>query len=1058
MPAQRYGNFKQFRESPIISKYKPIVQKIGDYDVASSYGNNINFYSSQELNENYAPMHHEEQVYDKVKDLYDDFVGLSYEETVYPAERNVYDNRIRQREGYTNNFWHSDRKTRTANRTNKVSLGGLSKYSVWAMDGIFVGNDGSEEEQSQAYVEADDHRGSDPLSVGELQNYSTQGHFGSKVSLTASALYAHKHWVETTASIVSPSGLDLAFANTAVGGTFGRLKLGGGNAKWQAGEMAGRIVNGVFVTGSSDRANPAYDTYQDYAEEIRLHGKDYSIVPEFRISDHMDYYIKQMSGDFLTENTASFDIFGATKSTDSPTDSSFDEFYNVYSNSDFLKYFDVIKDEHVGIAKEKKLTLSCKALMKFLPYNGFYPAERTLQMATQFSSSYAEFVSYTGDDATLENAKIRPFLETMYAPGVVYNSIKSGIGIPYPVLTGSFERQEIESGVYAMSASDDGVNKFKFIDFEAAVEPEKYLTNLFIHDPHPHPSASLDLTASWNGQGDPLYRMMASNFFGECPDFFLPQGNMTTITSLPESDPRFGNAVSGSTYVMRLKMYRSMNKARTFPIEYELPQDDPTQTDLHETFTMYSRPSAFYPAVSGRGGPDTTDAFVQSQQESSTYTERVLDSYSGYNWAATPPYYNGQAWLDITFTATETKKYKLAEILSNVSGAMNYRYDTGGAAGGGVKNDAGFYNANVISSERRIRENIINLEDVLITDGRARIKSVEYDPVTGQPTKVSDDPTANHVSLVIQPKWETPMFNFASSSVNLESNLAVPTYASESVPRGMWHQFGLPPESPDKGIFLQATDVPKEWLSLHPFVAEYGDEAYANGNAKSLVDLLGIDQSPRRLGEVAEAKEVSEAIVAVPFVQEANNKRFFEIPDQVFEAAIAKELDSSNSVRQMLVKMSRYVLPPKMDFMTNKTITPFAMYIFEFKHTFDKDDLTHIWQNLPPKSIERVEEKTVTVSHEFLDTDLLGEAMADKLQWMVFKVKKKAVKNYFSKVASRSGDNLDDKRYKFEFEVAGRTREVPYSYNWPYDFFSLVELVKIGAKVDLQAVDKEDKE
>ncbi|HAI16951.1 MAG TPA: hypothetical protein DCM10_02320, partial [Xanthomarina gelatinilytica] len=175
-----------------------------------------------------------------------------------------------------------------------------------------------------------------------------------------------------------------------------------------------------------------------------------------------------------------------------------------------------------------------------------------------------------------------------------------------------------------------------------------------------------------------------------------------------------------------------------------------------------------------------------------------------------------------------TKKYKLAEILSNVSGAMNYRYDTGGAAGGGVKNDAGFYNANVVNSERRIRENIINLEDVLITDGRARIKSVEYDPVTGQPTKVSDDPTANHVSLVIQPKWETPMFNFASSSVNLENNLTAPTYASESVPRGMWHQFGLPPESPDKGIFLQASDVPKEWLSLHPFVAEYGDEAYAN--------------------------------------------------------------------------------------------------------------------------------------------------------------------------------------------------------------------------------------
>ena len=204
---------------------------------------------------------------------------------------------------------------------------------------------------------------------------------------------------------------------------------------------------------------------------------------------------------------------------------------------------------------------------------------------------------------------------------------------------------------------------------------------------------------------------------------------------------------------------------------------------------------------------------------------------------------------------------------------------------------------------------------------------------------------------------------------------------------------------------------------------------------------------------MAETKEVSEAIIAVPFVQEGNNKRFFEIPDQVFESAIARELGPNNSVEQMLKKMSNYVLPQKMDFMTNKSIAPFAMYIFEFKHVFDKDDLIHMWQNLPPKSTERVEEKSVTVSHDFLDNELLGDSMSDKLQWMVFKVKKKAVKNYFSKVASRTGDNLDDKRYKFEFEVAGRTIEAPYSYNWPYDFFSLVELVKIGAKVDMESQD-----
>lgn len=159
LPAQRYGSFKQFRESPIISKYKPIVQTIGDYDVASSYGNNISYYSSQELNQNYAPAHREQQIYDKVKDLYDDFVGLTYAETIYPAEKNAYDNRIRQREGYTINYWHSDRATRTSNKANKISFGGLSRYSVWGMDGFFSSTHNSHIETNEARVKATSYRG-----------------------------------------------------------------------------------------------------------------------------------------------------------------------------------------------------------------------------------------------------------------------------------------------------------------------------------------------------------------------------------------------------------------------------------------------------------------------------------------------------------------------------------------------------------------------------------------------------------------------------------------------------------------------------------------------------------------------------------------------------------------------------------------------------------------------------------------------------------------------------------------------------------------------------------
>ena len=1030
LPAQRYGSFTQFRESPVISKYKPIIQDFSDISVESSYANNISFFSNLDLNK-ISNFSKEAQTYDRIVSLYDNsFSGLTYRETVYPAEKNAYANRIRQREGYSINYWHSDRDTRNDNKADKVSLGGRSTYSIWALDSKPTFEtftvDGTKAENDAT----------DP--TGELQNYGTQAHYGTKSHITASALYSLKHWSSTTASVVAPSGMVIpqtASAPPAGGDIFGQMNVGGGNAEWQAGELAGRIIDGIFVTGSSKRSNPAYDSYQDYAEEIRLHGKDYSVVPEFRISDHMSYYVSTMGGDFLAQNSGTFDIFGATASDEFPTDSSFGEFYNVYTNSDFLKYFDVVKKQHSEIGNERTISLSCKALMKFLPYNGFYPSERTLQMATQYSSSYASNVRFTGADSSLENAKIRPFLEPMFAPGIVYNSIKSGIGVPYPVITASYDVQQLGDSYYAISSSGD--QSLRFIDFEAAVNPEKYLAGFNIHDAEPHPSASLNLTASWNGKGDPLYRMMASNFFGECPEFFLPNGNMSTITSLPESDPRFGNAISGSTYVMRIKMYRSMNKAREFvsSVSYELPQDNPTQTDLHETFTMYSRPSAFYHALTGRNALAQTD-------HDGVYSQRMLDAHSGYNWAATPPYYHGEAWFDLGFTPSETKKYKLDEILGSLAGTFSLRFDRAGA---NVGNDAGFYNdVGESASPGSIRNNILNLEDVLITDGRTRIKSVKYDPATGKPLEVSDDPTANHVALVIQPKWETPMFNFGSSVVNVEGNITMPTYASESVPRGMWHQFGLPPDSPEKGIFFEVSDIPKDWLDEHP-------SAYTSyADSKSLADLLGLPKDPKRLGEVASSKEVSEAIVAVPFVEDESRRKLFLLPPDVAKQAREGQLPDTNSIQQMFNKMQNYVFPPRFDFITNDSIKPFAMYIFEFTHTFDQDDLVHIWQNLPPKSIEKVEKKTVSITHDFLADQLLGEEMPEKLRWMVFKVKKKAVKNYYSKVASKSGDNLDDNRYKFEFRVAGRKQELDYSYNWPYDFFSLVEMVKIDAEIDIE--------
>ena len=73
--------------------------------------------------------------------------------------------------------------------------------------------------------------------------------------------------------------------------------------------------------------------------------------------------------------------------------------------------------------------------------------------------------------------------------------------------------------------------------------------------------------------------------------------------------------------------------------------------------------------------------------------------------------------------------------------------------------------------------------------------------------------------------------------------------------------------------------------------------------------------------------------------------------------------------------------------------------------------------------------------------------MPQGIRWMVFKVKRKAETNYWKKTA----DSSDDDRFRFNFSVGKKAPE--YSYNWPYDFFSLVELVQIEGCTRILAKD-----
>jgi hypothetical protein len=320
---------------------------------------------------------------------------------------------------------------------------------------------------------------------------------------------------------------------------------------------------------------------------------------------------------------------------------------------------------------------------------------------------------------------------------------------------------------------------------------------------------------------------------------------------------------------------------------------------------------------------------------------------------------------------------------------------------------------------------------------------------------------------VIQTKFETPILNFvdALEDVTEISDNPSPVTASNKVgggkasrPFGMWHQYGRIP-SGSEGISLEVLDI----------------EGYA-----SLADIVGFAKTSENLGKVAKSKTIREAVVAVPFIEVENSRQFFDVT--IGEAM-------SDSVSKMMDSMGRYVFPPSMDFAKYpEEVNPFAMYIFEFEHQLNQQDLVDIWQNLPPRigrafdaaapidSSEIEQEKQIT--HSLSCGELLENADA-KLQWMIFKVKQKAQTNYWRKTVTNNPSitslseiiedggisSLKSKAVKSSNFVADgsgkgaveKTGEFDRTYNWPYDFFSLVELVKIDEEVKFDIESKEEK-
>jgi len=1097
----RFGNILKFTETPVVSKFKPIsvfgsiITEKGAkrIRIAAPLGNSIVQFNNAELNEELGLVDLKSKDYEDTKKLYldgalfnnesalDVFEVLLYKETVYPPQLRTYRQSNRQRTTFY--FpWRDLRSDRVPTGLVDNGFGSNVRQSIWPMDAyrgfdtaatIVSGKKSSEfdllnNEDNTVYVDNGILQNQYSFSTSRYTNFSGVNIGVINTTLRPAPIYSRKHFISTITTVTGSSavnnfcGMDIEGV-TSGSGRFGppipTASLPAGEAKWEAGSQSGK--------------NPFYDSYDEFIQGPRQLGKDHTIIPEFRMSNHVSFY---ESNSFIDENLEIFEITGGLSNT---TGSNQNNFYEIYSNTDFLKNFEMVKNDNKSIGEPLKITLKCKAIKKLLPYEGFYPQQRTVQIAKQFFDSFSGSIAISAsfNDSPSGYAKDQPLIgmqniiTPLFAPGILFNSIKSGVAVDYPLvsknlvegsltdrgsvnvatsngdsyislrerfrLSGAIKYLQIGPSASAdpsLNGIRDGLIFDKRVPFEALISPEKLQgNNFFCNEPDRQANLTSSTTINSNA-GDRLYSLMMHNFLAETSNFFLQNKKYTTYFSKPSNE--LAEFQEGKEYIMRVKMYKTTNNPEISNVSggvgdkfFTAPQ---YSTSSRENFTMYSRPTAFGPPsllaksllyVSYSSG-------IMYDNTRSTYGN---NSRQGENYPFTPPYYHGQAWADISFTPKTSGTFTVKQILNEAS-ASYYRYvdpDTDTSpisiydkASGETKANTGAYATNYIYNI-----NALQLSASVNLFTQERDKSGDLNEETAR--------------WVIQSKWESPMLNF--SHLGSKDSVTLPQNASQSVPRGMWHQNGLIEQDQSKGVFMQIEDVDENWLRN-----VLGKDP---NNIKSLADHLDFSTVPKRLGDIADEKVLREAVVAVPFVEENGLRKYFHIPRIDIDQALDQNTTTGQSVSSMVRKMEKFVFPPSMDFLNNKSIEPFAMYIFEFKHTLKKQDLADIWQGLYPQITTKFEKAESEISHpllaqhllgggasviqtsdgEFLDTGDQGTPLPSKIRWMVFKVKQKAKTNY----------------WKTQFGAEGsKVEEVPQNtFNWPYDFFSLVELAKIDSTV-----------
>ena len=1058
-------SFVDYVEQPIAGESRPIYfafqdntansNPVNNIAVKVSYANILNYFTNEGLNNrlDLGKIVDDGHAYNTIANFAVSS-GLStvvnYGQRVYPAAENAYRDDVRTRTNFgLSGIWNKLRSLRSnpglqssSFSPHPRSYGTTVIYhpsqSIWPLDGH---NDYT----STSNILPTASGGLTPWfrsasvyvqTPGELQSYYPRYYGVPWVHSSSATAFSKKKSLDAGLQPGAMYNFPLVFGSAST--TYGVKPVIAGDAE--------------FLMGSK----VPYQDNQTYEEFIRLKGKDYSIVPEFRISELMPTYLNKYQGDFLASIDNIFSLTGAASSN-----SSVPNFYKVYSNSDFLKYFRVVDDDlneqrsgDLTITRDK-ITLSCKGLLKLRPYKGFYPAERTNHLALLFKQSVNGTMTEKKTGFDTRSPYYRIPMEMTYAPGIMFNTIKSGLAVsswtltnvsgtdmcalrtgswaavgtnqagyvqmsPVPgrkgggvtgASTGYYLTQQCPvvgdiSASFSDAVSGNAGYVINKVPFETIYRPGDFFNATNI--------SSLTGSARTAGGLTLLYDTAPSQSLahgGGVSSYMWPEGS---IASSPSPGPGYGQAGIDITNYKSTRMYDlAIDNFLCATSDFFVNQFTNFVSAREEDFATVESGSqykleveVYRTAVSGglHRQPDTgsfemyarADAFGQPIAGWADF-----DYHYGTLGHVTPPYYDGPAKATLTYTAQYSGKPTLDEVIANTTisydrtqpyGAQNHLAPKGGTMH--------------LDSSYNFFEKI---------------------------TEVPEGTNEQKFRWLIQSKYETPVINMAAAGAEITvapaSNMPkIKATGSSMTPSnintlGLWHQRGQVPQKAETGVF--ATIV--------------SQDSSADGT-NSLAKVVGFPVgNPQRVGAVRNDFVFEEAVVVAPFRIVNNQRKFLALKKPEFK--------KSASYQKIAAAMSKYNFPPTLDFTKFASVTPLLMYIFEFQTVLSQEDVADIWQNVLPDIGESFATSEIVVEEKEL-LPLLSEGEGE-LHWMVFKVKKRVAtdfeRNRRGMVTPHTG-------------ALAVTIDEKYSYNWPYDYCSLVELAQIEQNVQWASRDLDTEE